>query len=100
MTRPSTRTSLRHPRRGFAPTAIALAIALACSPARATLDIPNAPLQSAAAIPSNILFILDDSGSMQFEFGYPIAHSCSASISTTRATLTPLRELGSKVLAR
>jgi len=40
------------------------------------------------------------SGSMQFEFGYPIAHSCSASISTTRATLTPLRELGSKVLAR
>ena len=51
----------------FTPSLIALAVALICQPASAVLDIPNAPLQSAAAIPSNILYILDDSGSMQFE---------------------------------
>lgn len=51
----------------FTPSLIALAVALICQPAGAALDIPNAPLQSAAAIPSNILYILDDSGSMQFE---------------------------------
>lgn len=51
----------------FTPSLIALAVALICQPAGAALDIPTAPLQSAAAIPSNILYILDDSGSMQFE---------------------------------
>lgn len=51
----------------FTPSLIALAVALICQPAGAALDIPSAPLQSAAAIPSNILYILDDSGSMQFE---------------------------------
>lgn len=51
----------------FTPSLVALAVALICQPAGAALDIPSAPLQSAAAIPSNILYILDDSGSMQFE---------------------------------
>jgi type IV pilus assembly protein PilY1 len=67
MRSPSNHPRSRKPRAAFAPSLIALAVILACQPARATLDIPNAPLQSAAAIPSNILYILDDSGSMQFE---------------------------------
>lgn len=49
----------------FAPTVLALA--LLSAEAGAVVDLPAAPLQSAAAIPSNILFLLDDSGSMQFE---------------------------------
>ena len=44
-----------------------IALSIACPPAWATVDLPTAPLQSAAAIQSNILFLLDDSGSMQFE---------------------------------
>ena len=46
---------------------VAVALALASSPGHGVVDLPTAPLQSAAAIPSNILFLLDDSGSMQFE---------------------------------
>ena len=43
---------------------VAVALALASSPGHGVVDLPTAPLQSAAAIPSNILFLLDDSGSM------------------------------------
>lgn len=46
---------------------LAVAFALASQPGHGAVDLPTAPLQSAAAIPSNILFLLDDSGSMQFE---------------------------------
>lgn len=46
---------------------VAMALALASQPSHGVVDLPTAPLQSAAAIPSNILFLLDDSGSMQFE---------------------------------
>lgn len=46
---------------------MAVALALASQPGHAVVDLPTAPLQSSAAIPSNILFLLDDSGSMQFE---------------------------------
>ena len=46
---------------------MALALALASPAGHGAVDLPTAPLQSAAAIPSNILFLLDDSGSMQFE---------------------------------
>lgn len=67
MSSPSNLTRNRKSGAVFTPSLIALAIAFICQPAGATLDIPAAPLQSAAAIPSNILFVLDDSGSMQFE---------------------------------
>lgn len=67
MSSPSNLTRNRKSGAIFTPSLIALAIAFICQPAGATLDIPAAPLQSAAAIPSNILFVLDDSGSMQFE---------------------------------
>lgn len=37
------------------------------APARAAIDLPNVPLQSGAAVPPNIMFIIDDSGSMHWE---------------------------------
>lgn len=37
-------------------------------PSHAALIIPNTPLQSASPIPPNIMFILDDSGSMAWDF--------------------------------
>lgn len=56
-----------NPKFNFALAPCVVALAALWQPAFATLDIPTAPLQSAAAVPSNILFVLDDSGSMQFE---------------------------------
>lgn len=46
---------------------LALAVTLLTSPAAADISIPNDPLQSAARVAPNILFILDDSGSMAFD---------------------------------
>ena len=44
---------------------LALAIGtLAAMPAAADIPIPNVPLQAGATVPPNLLFILDDSGSM------------------------------------
>lgn len=40
---------------------------LSAAPAWATIDFPLTPLQIGSTIPPNILFQLDDSGSMQFE---------------------------------
>lgn len=42
-------------------------IAAACLPARAALDIPNVPPETSTSVDPNIMFLLDDSGSMQFE---------------------------------
>ena len=67
MRSPSTRRSGSKPMHLLTPSALAIALAMASQPAGALVDLPSAPLQSAAAIPSNILFLLDDSGSMQFE---------------------------------
>ena len=46
---------------------LALAVAVLTAPAAADISIPNDPLQSAARVAPNILFILDDSGSMAFD---------------------------------
>jgi type IV pilus assembly protein PilY1 len=40
---------------------------LASAPALAVVDLPSTPLQIGSTVPPNILFQLDDSGSMQFE---------------------------------
>src|SRR5690606_17749184 len=59
--------SLRAPRqRGIACLTAFLATLLA-APAGAAIDIPDDPLTSGARVAPNILFILDDSGSMAFE---------------------------------
>lgn len=46
---------------------LSLASVLLALPASAGIDIPTDPLTTGARVPPNILFILDDSGSMAFE---------------------------------
>lgn len=53
-------------RQWWAAPAAFLATLLAL-PASANIDIPNDPLTTGARVPPNILFILDDSGSMAFD---------------------------------
>lgn len=47
-------------------TAAFLATSLA-APVQAAVTVPNVPLQSGSGVPPNIMFILDDSGSMHYE---------------------------------
>ncbi|MBB1472615.1 pilus assembly protein [Luteimonas sp. MC1782] len=53
-------------RRWWAAPSAFLATMLAL-PVQAALDIPNDPLTTGARVPPNVLFILDDSGSMAFD---------------------------------
>lgn len=59
---------------GARPTPAWLTIALACFatvlslPVNAAIAIPDVPLQAGTAVPPNIMFILDDSGSMTWDF--------------------------------
>ncbi|TDK27523.1 hypothetical protein E2F46_04865, partial [Luteimonas aestuarii] len=53
-------------RHWWAAPAAFLSVLLAL-PATAAIDIPNDPLTTGARVPPNILFILDDSGSMAFD---------------------------------
>lgn len=46
---------------------LALSATLVALPANASFEIPNDPLTTGARVPPNILFILDDSGSMAFD---------------------------------
>jgi type IV pilus assembly protein PilY1 len=47
--------------------ALLVFFAAVCLPARAALDIPNVPPETSTSVDPNIMFLLDDSGSMQFE---------------------------------
>ncbi|WNO59997.1 pilus assembly protein [Rheinheimera sp. MMS21-TC3] len=47
---------------------ISLNAGVAISVSASTLAIPNVPLQTASEVPANIMFLIDDSGSMNFEF--------------------------------
>ena len=59
----------RTPRIHALPVALAACLAtLLGHPARAAIDIPQVPLQSGTTVPPNVLFILDDSGSMAWDF--------------------------------
>lgn len=58
--------SRRQPVLALRPLALALALAL-IAPANAGLIIPATPLQTGSQVPPNILFILDDSGSMAWD---------------------------------
>lgn len=51
------------------PVRLALLVffAAVCLPARAALDIPNVPPETSSSVDPNIMFLLDDSGSMQGE---------------------------------
>lgn len=46
---------------------VSATLLLACAPALAVIDLPLTPLQVGSTVPPNILYQLDDSGSMQFE---------------------------------
>src|SRR5690606_11575231 len=60
------RRTPRSQRDWWAAPAAFLATLLAL-PASANINIPDAPLTTGARVPPNILFILDDSGSMAFD---------------------------------
>ena len=57
----------RRPRSDARAFAVGLAAALAAMPAH-SVEVPDLPLQTGSAFPpANVMFILDDSGSMVFE---------------------------------
>lgn len=49
------------------PLALGLAVSLMAAPVNATITLPDDPLTTGARVPPNVLFLLDDSGSMAFE---------------------------------
>ena len=51
--------------RSFLAFASAVCATLMSSAVSAAIDVPRVPLQSGTAVPPNIMFILDDSGSME-----------------------------------
>lgn len=50
--------------------ALAVCVTLFALPASANIHIPNDPLTTGARVPPNILFIMDDSGSMEWRYMY------------------------------
>ncbi len=60
----------RTPERQWWAAPAALLVTLLALPASANVDIPNDPLTTGARVPPNILFILDDSGSMEWRYMY------------------------------
>lgn len=62
--------SLRSSERRWLAVSLGFLVAMAAVPAGANIDIPNAPLTTGARVPPNILFILDDSGSMAWRYMY------------------------------
>ncbi|MCB1887622.1 MAG: hypothetical protein KDH20_08440 [Rhodocyclaceae bacterium] len=49
------------------PLSISLAMCLALQPVQAAVSISSSPLLTDSSVPPNIMFVLDDSGSMQWE---------------------------------
>lgn len=52
----------------FRPLALAFAVSLAAAPVNASITLPTDPLTTSARVAPNILFILDDSGSMGWDY--------------------------------
>jgi type IV pilus assembly protein PilY1 len=64
MSKPHTKKAVGSTVQGAGAAFLATLLAL---PVQAAVEIPSVPLQSGSAVPPNIMFILDDSGSMQSE---------------------------------
>jgi len=81
---PGSRVQHKSERQWWAGPAALLTTLLAL-PASANIDIPNDPLTTGARVPPNILFILDDSGSMEWRYMYnpDIASVTNGGISST-----------------
>ena len=54
-------------RSGYGAIALGFLAAMVAAPGSATIPLPNEPLTTGARVPPNILFVLDDSGSMAFD---------------------------------
>ena len=80
----------------FATTALATLMA---SAVQAAIDVPRVPLQSGTAVPPNIMFIIDDSGSMAEEQA-AVGDVDPGSASLGPCTALPLREVQSPELDR
>lgn len=50
------------------PLALAFTVSLLAGPVNATITLPNDPLTTGSRVPPNVLFLLDDSGSMAFDY--------------------------------
>ena len=61
------RKTVRRAASRLMPAALSMLATLMALPVQAVVDIPKIPLQSTNPVPPNIMFILDDSGSMQWE---------------------------------
>ena len=59
-----TRPEGRNSALAFKPLAVAFAVSLAAAPVNASITLPDDPLTTGTRVAPNILFILDDSGSM------------------------------------
>jgi type IV pilus assembly protein PilY1 len=58
----------RHGELTIKPLAFAFAASLLAGPVNAAITLPNDPLTTGSRVPPNVLFILDDSGSMAFDY--------------------------------
>ena len=61
-------TSCRAPVLQLQPLVVGLVLGLLAAPVNATITLPNDPLTTGSRVPPNVLFILDDSGSMAFDY--------------------------------
>lgn len=60
-------TSRRSPVLRMQPLALGLAVSLLAAPVNATITLPDDPLTTGTRVAPNVLFLLDDSGSMAFD---------------------------------
>jgi len=72
-----------------------LSAAFGASTAQAAIDISSAPLETGTAVPPNILFLLDDSGSMRWGFmpddlssNFSLSSNCTTGSTSTYAGAT------------
>jgi type IV pilus assembly protein PilY1 len=78
-------TSRRAPVLRMQPLALGLAVSLLAAPVNATITLPDDPLTTSSRVAPNILFILDDSGSMGAPTMYNPSVSAVSGDSSVRA---------------
>ncbi|MBU2279247.1 MAG: pilus assembly protein PilY [Gammaproteobacteria bacterium] len=84
-----------------------LSATFGASTAQAAIDISTAPLETGTAVPPNIMFIIDDSGSMRWGFmpddlssSFNLGSNCDSSSTTyAGATVKKCKATGRKYLA-
>jgi type IV pilus assembly protein PilY1 len=74
--------------------ALGVLLSLSASPLYAGLTFPAVPLQTGTAVPPNIMFVLDDSGSMQGEVMPDELYDMARFLNTTGTALTGDNSIG------